>query len=121
LSEDRPDAEVVLLDDDEVGPVVVVRRGAKVRAWRNLCPHHWLPLTYRSEKILSADGMRLRCSNHGAEFSADDGPLGDALPRGPRARAGTHRRRWPGGAAASGVVAAPTRSRSFGWWALAGC
>jgi nitrite reductase/ring-hydroxylating ferredoxin subunit len=83
LSEDRPDAEVVLLDDDEFGPVVVVRRGAKVRAWRNLCPHHWLPLTYRSEKILSADGTRLRCSNHGAEFSTEDGqPLDDALPCG---------------------------------------
>ena len=83
MSEDRPDAEVVLLDDDEFGPVVVVRRGAKVRAWRNLCPHHWLPLTYRSEKILSADGKRLRCSNHGAEFSIEDGrPLDDALPCG---------------------------------------
>ena len=83
MSEDRPDAEVVLLDDDEVGPVVVVRRGAKVRAWRNLCPHHWLPLTYRSEKILSADGTRLRCSNHGAEFSTEDGrPFDATLPCG---------------------------------------
>ena len=51
----------------------VVRRGDDVRAWRNLCPHQWLPLTYRSPNILSADGLRLRCSNHGAEFSSEDG------------------------------------------------
>jgi nitrite reductase/ring-hydroxylating ferredoxin subunit len=77
------DAEVTLVDHDEFGPVVVVRSGAEVRAFRNLCPHQWLPLTYRSEGILSADGMRLRCSNHGAEFSVDDGrPLDAALPCG---------------------------------------
>jgi len=76
-------SEVSLVDHDELGPIVVVRRGDDVRAWRNLCPHQWLPLTYRSRNILSADGLRLRCSNHGAEFSADDGrPLGDALPCG---------------------------------------
>ncbi len=75
-------AEVILLDDG-VGPVVVVRRGGEVCAFRNLCPHHWLPLTYRSRNILSADGTRLRCSNHGAEFSADDGRALDAsLPCG---------------------------------------
>jgi nitrite reductase/ring-hydroxylating ferredoxin subunit len=77
------DAEVILVDHDEFGPIVVVRSGADIRAWRNLCPHQWLPLTYRSERILSADGMRLRCSNHGAEFSVDDGrPLDAALPCG---------------------------------------
>jgi nitrite reductase/ring-hydroxylating ferredoxin subunit len=55
----------------------------RVCAYRNLCPHQWLPLTYRSARILSADGRRLRCSNHGAEFSVEDGrSLGDALPCG---------------------------------------
>jgi nitrite reductase/ring-hydroxylating ferredoxin subunit len=79
LNERPHGAEVILLDGDERGPVVVVRHGAKVRAFRNLCPHHWLPLTWRSERILSADGRRLRCSNHGAEFSTDDGrPLDGA-------------------------------------------
>lgn len=80
---EAPGAELTLLDHDEHGPIVVVRRGMEVRAWRDLCPHHWLPLTYRSPKILSADGTRLRCSNHGAEFSTEDGrPLGDALTCG---------------------------------------
>jgi nitrite reductase/ring-hydroxylating ferredoxin subunit len=79
----QPAAELTLLDGDERGPVLVVRRGAQVRAWRNLCPHQWLPLTYRNSRILSADGTRLRCSNHGAEFSADDGrPLDATLPCG---------------------------------------
>ena len=77
------DAEVTLVDHDEFGPVVVVRCGTEARAFRNLCPHQWLPLTYRSPNILSADGTRLRCSNHGAEFSADDGrPFDAALPCG---------------------------------------
>jgi nitrite reductase/ring-hydroxylating ferredoxin subunit len=96
LSEGQPDAapapdtvvgqldaiaegEVTLHTIDERDSVLLVRRGAEVRAWRNICPHQWLPLTYRSPKILSADGLRLRCSNHFAEFSVDDGrPLGDA-------------------------------------------
>ena len=77
------DGEVTEHSVDPLGSVLLVRRGADVRAFRNLCPHHWLPLTYRSPKILSADGTRLRCSNHGAEFSTDDGrPLDDALPCG---------------------------------------
>ena len=84
MSEERLAVEVTLHDADEGGSVLVVRRGATVRAWRNLCPHQWLPLTYRNTQILSADGTRLRCSNHGAEFGVEDGrPLGDvALPCG---------------------------------------
>ena len=83
MSEDRPGVELTLLDDAACGPVILVRRGAHVRAWRNLCPHHWLPLTYRSDRILSADGTRLRRSNHGAEFSTDDGqPFDATLPCG---------------------------------------
>jgi nitrite reductase/ring-hydroxylating ferredoxin subunit len=77
------DADVILVDHAEFGPIVVVRSGAEVRAFRNLCPHQWLPLSYRSSNILSADGRRLRCSNHGAEFRVEDGrPLDAALPCG---------------------------------------
>jgi nitrite reductase/ring-hydroxylating ferredoxin subunit len=77
------DGEVTEHSVEPHGSVLVLRRGAEVRAYRNLCPHHWLPLTYRSPKILSADGARLRCSNHGAEFSAEDGtPFDASLPCG---------------------------------------
>ena len=81
--EEIADGEVTERSVDPVGSVLVLRRGETVRAWRNLCPHHWLPLTYRSPKILSADGARLRCSNHGAEFSVEDGrPFDASLPCG---------------------------------------
>jgi nitrite reductase/ring-hydroxylating ferredoxin subunit len=50
--------------------VLVVRRGAGLRAYLDLCPHQYLPLTWRGRRVLSADGERLRCSNHGAEFAA---------------------------------------------------
>lgn len=53
--------------------MLVVRRGDDVRAYVNACPHVWLPLTFRSARLLSADGERLVCSNHLAEFSVDDG------------------------------------------------
>src|SRR3712207_7532807 len=53
--------------------VLVVRRGAELRAFLDLCPHQWLPLTWRGRRVLSADGDRLRCSNHGAEFAVSDG------------------------------------------------
>ena len=53
--------------------VLVVRRGAELRASLDLCPHQYLPLTWRGRRVLSADGERLRCSNHGAEFAVEDG------------------------------------------------
>ncbi|HEX8374681.1 MAG TPA: hypothetical protein VF606_05830, partial [Geminicoccaceae bacterium] len=33
----------------------------------------YLPLTWRGPRVLSSDGERLRCSNHGAEFAVTDG------------------------------------------------
>ena len=53
--------------------VLVVRRGTELRAYLDLCPHQYLPLTWRGPRVLSGDGERLRCSNHGAEFAVADG------------------------------------------------
>lgn len=53
--------------------MLLVRRGPEVCAFVNACPHLWLPLTYRSKRVLSADAERLRCSNHTAEFALPDG------------------------------------------------
>jgi nitrite reductase/ring-hydroxylating ferredoxin subunit len=53
--------------------MLVVRRGDGACAYVNACPHVWLPLTFRSPRVLSADGARLVCSNHGAEFAVEDG------------------------------------------------
>ena len=76
-----------------------------VKAYVNACPHVWLPLTFRSPRLLSEDGERLTCSNHLAEFAVDDGralsgPVepGCGLPRSRacrRSRRGRHRRCEP--------------------------
>lgn len=54
-------------------PLLLVRRGPGLAVFINICPHADLPLTYRSERVLSADGLRLMCSNHAAEFDAMSG------------------------------------------------
>ena len=61
-----------VVDEREVA-VLVVRREAELRAYLDLCPHQYLPLTWRGPRVLSSDGERLRCSNHGAEFAVTDG------------------------------------------------
>src|SRR3712207_8452834 len=48
--------------------VLVVRRGAELRAYLDLCPHQYLPLTWRGRRVLNPDGEGLCCSNHGAAF-----------------------------------------------------
>ena len=53
--------------------MLVVRRQGDVHAYVNACPHVFLPLTFRSPRLLSEDGERLECSNHLAEFAVDDG------------------------------------------------
>ncbi|ASJ74083.1 hypothetical protein IMCC3135_20025 [Granulosicoccus antarcticus IMCC3135] len=54
-------------------PIVLARKGRSVKAYVNACPHQYLPLNHRGEKLLSADGSILRCSNHGAGFSVING------------------------------------------------
>lgn len=53
--------------------MLLVRHGGTVRAFLDACPHAFLPLTWRGGRVLSADGQRLVCSNHFAEFDAADG------------------------------------------------
>jgi nitrite reductase/ring-hydroxylating ferredoxin subunit len=56
----------------EIG-LLVVRHGDELRAYEDVCPHQFLPLTQRGSRVLSANGERLRCTNHGAEFAVADG------------------------------------------------
>lgn len=67
-----PDGGTLCLLQEEF-PIVLVRRGDRIKAYVNACPHQYLPLNHRSEKLLSADGAILRCSNHNAGFSSDTG------------------------------------------------
>jgi nitrite reductase/ring-hydroxylating ferredoxin subunit len=74
-------------DPDDFGEdtVFVLRRGARVHAYRNECPHQGARLEYRKDRFLSADGEHIVCHAHGARFDpgtgvCTDGPcLGQAL------------------------------------------
>ena len=54
-------------------PLIVLRIGGAPRAYVNACPHQFLPLDHHGAGIVSADGSRLMCSVHGAQFRAEDG------------------------------------------------
>jgi nitrite reductase/ring-hydroxylating ferredoxin subunit len=50
-----------------------VRQGAEVRVYVNACPHIGAPLDWAPGRFLSADGRRIVCAMHGAEFRIADG------------------------------------------------
>lgn len=45
----------------------------QVRVYRNSCPHLDVPLEYRKDRYLSADGAWIICYAHGARFDPFDG------------------------------------------------
>lgn len=53
--------------------VFALRRGGIVRLYRNRCPHQDVPLEYRKDRFLSANGERIICFAHGAHFEPDTG------------------------------------------------
>ena len=54
-------------------PVLVLRTPNGIRAYVNACPHQYLPFDYRGDQLVSADGLRLMCTAHGAQFDIDSG------------------------------------------------
>ncbi|MEA2736698.1 MAG: hypothetical protein QOH05_5 [Acetobacteraceae bacterium] len=62
-----------------------VRQGDVVYVYVNACPHIGTPLDWVPDRFLSADGCRIICAMHGAEFRITDGMcirgpcLGEAL------------------------------------------
>lgn len=50
-----------------------VRQGDAVRVYVNSCPHIGTPLDWVPDRFLSADGSRIVCATHGAEFRITDG------------------------------------------------
>lgn len=50
-----------------------VRRGERVFAYVNACPHIGVPLEWTPHHFLNGDGTRVVCSVHGAEFRVEDG------------------------------------------------
>ena len=58
-------------------PLVVISDAAGLRGFVNLCPHQYLPLDYKGDRILSADGQSLICTSHQARFDAHTGEVCD--------------------------------------------
>ncbi|RNF33462.1 Rieske (2Fe-2S) protein [Paracoccus methylarcula] len=54
-------------------PLLLLRAGETIRAYVNACPHQYLPLNYRGDQLVSADGMKLMCTAHGAQFDIHTG------------------------------------------------
>jgi nitrite reductase/ring-hydroxylating ferredoxin subunit len=53
--------------------LMAVRQGDAVRVYVNACPHIGTPLDWTPDRFLSADGGRIVCATHGAEFAIADG------------------------------------------------
>ncbi|RMF07497.1 MAG: Rieske (2Fe-2S) protein [Alphaproteobacteria bacterium] len=58
---------------DDTGGVILLRQGARVRAYRNRCPHRGTPLETFPDRFLDPDTGLLVCSTHGARFRVSDG------------------------------------------------
>jgi nitrite reductase/ring-hydroxylating ferredoxin subunit len=83
------DAVVAVCDLDELGEAdargfdyptpqgprsgFVVRQGARVVAYRNVCPHAGHPLNWKPDAFLTRDRRRIMCSVHGAVFEIATG------------------------------------------------
>ena len=80
-----PDGGSIGLDPNPRGGafrVLVVRRGARVWAYRNRCPHRGLPLDFEPGSFLTPDGAFIMCTNHVALFRIEDGICTDGPCKG---------------------------------------
>nr|WP_315220907.1 Rieske 2Fe-2S domain-containing protein [uncultured Duganella sp.] len=65
--------------------IFVLRVQGGVHAYRDACPHYGdTPLAWRSDAYLNADGTRIVCAAHGAQFEPSTGvcTLGPCLGQG---------------------------------------
>jgi nitrite reductase/ring-hydroxylating ferredoxin subunit len=53
--------------------LLAVRQGEAVFVYVNACPHIGTQLDWIPDRFLSADGTRIICATHGAEFQIADG------------------------------------------------
>lgn len=71
--DDLPDRAARGFVAPEGEAIFLVRSGDRVRGFVNRCPHQDVPLDEAGGGFLVADGRRIRCSKHGAEFRVEDG------------------------------------------------
>ena len=69
-------------DEAKVRNVIVVRRGNRVWAYANNCPHHHIPLDALHRRIVTHDGEWIVCSTHAAVFRFEDGYCEDGPCKG---------------------------------------
>ena len=75
------------LSDRWQAGLFAVRQGDVLHVYVNSCPHIGTPLDWTPDRFLSADGSRIVCATHGAEFRISDGEclrgpcFGDRLER----------------------------------------
>lgn len=67
-----------------VAGLFAVRRGERVFAYVNACPHSGVPLDWTPHRFLNAGGTLVVCSVHGAEFRVEDGMCLRGLCKGDR-------------------------------------
>ncbi|MBN8927017.1 MAG: (2Fe-2S)-binding protein [Rhodospirillales bacterium 69-11] len=53
--------------------LLAVREGETLHVYVNSCPHIGVPLDWMPGRFLSADGRRIVCATHGAEFAIATG------------------------------------------------
>jgi nitrite reductase/ring-hydroxylating ferredoxin subunit len=72
---DLPDgcARGFLPSGDGQTPVFVVRKGTRLYAYRDRCPHQAQRLAWRRDAYLNRAGDRIVCYGHGAEFEIASG------------------------------------------------
>ncbi|MBF0128666.1 MAG: Rieske (2Fe-2S) protein [Alphaproteobacteria bacterium] len=51
----------------------IVRKGTRVFAYVNACPHRGTPLDWKPDSFLDIDRERIQCASHGALFRMEDG------------------------------------------------
>jgi nitrite reductase/ring-hydroxylating ferredoxin subunit len=58
---------------DEPLSVILIRRGERVYAYENSCPHALMELNYAPDKFLFTPEGKLVCPQHGASFIVETG------------------------------------------------
>ncbi|MEW8505547.1 MAG: Rieske (2Fe-2S) protein [Candidatus Thiodiazotropha sp.] len=51
----------------------IVRRGERVMAYRNSCPHTGINLEWQPDRFLDLSNSYIQCATHGALFRLEDG------------------------------------------------
>ncbi len=62
-----------VLDRAENDAIFVLRRGDRLFAYRNRCPHRGTPLDWLPDRFIDAAGEYILCATHGALFRFEDG------------------------------------------------